>query len=128
MRCGVLLELWQSIMSTDAKLTANTHMVCMHEIKLNLMGASLQCKGLSTMLCNLFVSSEETVLDGSEPRWQKEYLDGLSHEIYRTALSPYFQSMPFAKAAAVIYERTGAVSCTQIRRAHTPPPDSHALR
>jgi hypothetical protein len=97
-------------MSTDSKLVANTHIVCINEIKLNLMGISLQSKGFSTMLCNLFVSSEETVLDGSEPVWQKEYLAGLSHEIYRTPLSPYFQSMPFKKVAAIIYERTGAVS------------------
>jgi hypothetical protein len=47
--------------------------------------------------------------DGLALGWLQEYLEGCSHEIYRTKLSPFFQSMSFAKAVAVIYERTGAV-------------------
>jgi hypothetical protein len=51
-------------MSTDIGLVNNTYIVCMNEIKLNLMSSSFFCKGLSTMLCNLFVSSEEADSQG----------------------------------------------------------------
>lgn len=36
-----------------------TSVLCINEIKLNMLGHSLSCPGLSTLLCNLIVSADD---------------------------------------------------------------------
>ena len=42
-------------------------------------------------------------------RWLREYCAGMEFEIYRAALSPVFEGVPFAQVAAAVYAQAGIV-------------------
>ena len=42
-------------------------------------------------------------------KWQKEYINGLGHEIYRTKLSLRYERNKFSSVAGQIYKEFGAI-------------------
>jgi hypothetical protein len=83
---------------------ATNHIVCVQEIKMNMLAKSCICPGMSTMICNLIASSgDESVGENVEP-WVSEYTTGCGYEIYRVPLSPQFAGLTFSHAAELTYE------------------------
>lgn len=81
--------------------------VCVDEMKMNLMAMSCVCPGIITMLYNLVASDDDSSLAPSAPDWQKEYETGCSYEIYRVPLSPKFTGTTFSEAAHAVYAEAG---------------------
>lgn len=80
------------------------HVLCLDQIKLSLMAKSTLCPGLVTLISNLFQSSG--ISSSEQDRqvgWEKEYMEGLSLEIYATALPPTFYGLTFSQACDVLY-------------------------
>ena len=98
--------------------------VCVEELKMNLMSKSCVCPGLVTMLYNLVASDDPDASGSSSTNpWQSEYDEGCSYEIYRVALSPQFQGISFREAAHAVYEEAGVVL---FALELTPPGEPHA--
>ncbi|EKX45914.1 hypothetical protein GUITHDRAFT_138739 [Guillardia theta CCMP2712] len=84
----------------------DVQIICMDEIKMNLLGKSCLCPGFSTLISNLMISSGQS---GDEcERWMTEYLSGSGKEIYCTTLSPSFGGMTFNEVCSQLYRVTGA--------------------
>jgi len=90
---------------TNTQLT--NLVVCVEEMKMNLMAMSCVCPGITTMLYNLVASDDDTDIAPGVSAWQKEYETGCSYEIYRVPLSPKFTGTTFSEAAHAVYEEAG---------------------
>ncbi len=57
--CLVLKETYNSVkrdlLNRDLKLDAHCQVICLDEIKMNLLGKSCICPGFSTVVCNLMI-------------------------------------------------------------------------
>jgi hypothetical protein len=82
--------------------------VCVDEIKMNLLAKSCLCPGTSTMICNL-ISSSSDELPPNCGDWLREYCEGCGFEIYRVPLSPQFEGLTFLEAVQVVYEAAGSL-------------------
>ncbi|GBG31892.1 Calcium-activated potassium channel subunit alpha-1 [Hondaea fermentalgiana] len=87
----------------------HTQLVCIDEIKNNIMAKSCLVPGLTTMINNLVASSEEPTLSSNEAPWLHEYAEGVGYEMYRIELSEYLQGLPFSSMAEEVYLATGVL-------------------
>jgi hypothetical protein len=92
--------------SLNRRMRTASQIVCVDEIKLNLLAKSCLCPGASTMLCNLITSSGDEAVKG--PKWLQEYCEGCGYEVYRVALAPAFAGHTFLEAAHTVYKETGS--------------------
>ena len=100
-------KLYMSTAENASRVGVN-QIVCIDEIKMNLLAKSCLCPGTSTMLCNL-ISSSGYEPDDDEEAWVKEYCEGCGYEIYRVPLSPAFEDITFLKAAQIVYDNAGCL-------------------
>lgn len=85
---------------SDAKIDAarvQNLVVCMDELKANLLAQSCSCPGVSTLIYNLIASASmpEDEVDRRKDPWLAEYLSGVEYEIYRVPLSIHFEGLSF---------------------------------
>lgn len=83
--------------------------VCLNELKLGILSQSCICPGFSTLIANLFYTSDFpalTTFEGSNA-WKEGYISGASNELYTTHFSPSFHGKNFQEAARLCYERLG---------------------
>lgn len=78
------------------------HVICLDQIKQSLMAKSVLCPGLVTLISNLLQSSVVS-RTATYHGWEREYVEGLSLEIYATALPPAFGGLSFSQAGDVLY-------------------------
>ena len=105
-KAGIILQLLNSEnqhqLVVSASGAANCQVICLDEIKMNLLGKSCLCPGFSTMICNLMISA-------SAPRgtqfeeWFQEYVTGCGQEIYCTSLSPCLAARAFSDVVLLLY-------------------------
>lgn len=80
--------------------TLKDTVICLNELKLGLLAQSCLCPGFSTLISNLFYTSEGLrEVEG----WQELYGKGISQEVYITHFSKYFDDKSFYEAAEVCY-------------------------
>ena len=84
----------------------NHQIVCVDEIKLNLLAKSCICPGFSTMVSNL-VRSSNLEASSSMDTWAQEYTLGCGKEIYRAKLSPFFSGKTFSEMANLVFSHLG---------------------
>ena len=82
--------------------------IIIEEMKMNLISKSCFCPGLITLCSNLITSSND-FNEETEERWLSEYLEGMSHEIYRVKLSVKMERKYFRDVARIIYKKTMAI-------------------
>ena len=86
--------------------------VCLNELKLGLLAQSCPCPGFSTLVANLFYTSDFPTLSsparGRGNKW-KDYFKGASNEVYSTTFSEAFEGMTFHEAASVCYNKLNLV-------------------
>ena len=75
--------------------------LCLNEMKLGLLAQSCLCPGFSTMIANLFYTSQSPA--DYEEYWMKEYAAGSSNEIYTSTFSKTFHKKSFHEAAKICY-------------------------
>ena len=85
---------------------SNHQIVCVDEIKLNLLAKSCICPGFSTMVSNL-VRSSNLEASSSMDTWAQEYTLGCGKEIYRAKLSPFFSGKTFSEMANLVFSHLG---------------------
>ena len=85
--------------------------VCLNELKLGLLAQSCVCPGFSTLIANLFYTSDFPALasfDGPNA-WKEGYIRGASYEIYTTHFSPSFNGKNFQQVAHTCYNKLGLI-------------------
>ena len=70
------------------------HIVCIEELKMNLLAKSCLCPGINTLLSNLISSMGDDEVEDTD-EWMNEYMEGCGKEIYRVDLSPIFEGVTF---------------------------------
>ena len=85
--------------------------VCLNELKLGLLAQSCVCPGFSTLIANLFYTSDFPSLTAFEgpDAWKEGYISGASNEIYATHFSPTFEGKTFQEVALICYNRFGLI-------------------
>jgi hypothetical protein len=91
-------------------MQAGKRIICIHEMKMSLLGVNAWSPGLSTLLCNLIMTTDNAPLEGvGLLPWQQEYWYGMTHEIYRCPFSPFFNGKTFREAASIVFQATSSV-------------------
>ncbi len=81
--------------------------VCLNELKLGLLAQSCVCPGFSTLIANLFYTSDFPTPQSFEGpnAWKEGYIEGASNEIYATHFSPSFEGKNFQETAHICYNK-----------------------
>ena len=79
--------------------------LCLNELKLGLLSQSCLCPGFSTLIANLFYTSNfsSVCCDDESDVWKGMYIKGASKEIYSSPFSSYFYHKSFHQAAHTCY-------------------------
>ena len=91
-----------------------TQIICLEELKLQILGKSCHCRGINTIITAL-TTSEKPSMDilneiSNHSNWMKEYLKGLENEIYRIKIkSEYLHNLTFIDLVKIIYELTNFI-------------------
>ena len=85
--------------------------ICLEEIKLQMLGKSCQCQGINTIIALLTTSQKPSIEDIGEipvfAEWMKEYLQGLENEIYCIKIKcELLHNLSFNELVKIIYELT----------------------
>jgi potassium large conductance calcium-activated channel subfamily M alpha protein 1 len=85
--------------------------VCLNELKLGLLAQSCLCPGFSTLIANLFYTSDFPIFNSytRENAWKEHYIKGASNEVYSCTFSDHFSGMTFHKAAGVCFNKLDLV-------------------
>jgi potassium large conductance calcium-activated channel subfamily M alpha protein 1 len=88
----------------------NIQIICLEEIKLQLLGKSCQCQGINTIIAML-ITSKKPDIELKDlykfDNWMKEYLIGLKNEIYCIKIRcELLLNMTFNDLVKIIYELT----------------------
>ena len=84
--------------------------ITLNELKLGLLGQSCLSPGFSTLIANLFYTSDFPELKKSdENSWQTLYIKGASNEIYSSSFSHSFHGKLYHDAARICYDNLGLI-------------------
>jgi len=83
--------------------------VCINEMKNNILAKNCLVPGLITLVNNLISSSDDAILSKQDLRWMHEYSEGVGFEIYRVELAKTFCALPFAQVSRAVYMSTGVL-------------------
>ena len=92
------------------KENENIQIICLEEIKLQLLGKSCQCPGINTIIAMLITSKKPDIqikeIYNLDP-WMEEYLIGLENEIYCIKIKcELLFNLTFNDLVKIIYELT----------------------
>ena len=109
----------QLLLSTSKKQVCNINgwkighdiALCLNELKLGLLAQSCICPGISTLIANLFYTSNFPTLNifRETDVWKKQYMSGASNEIYASHFSHQFERKTFHEAATICYQQLGLI-------------------
>ena len=85
--------------------------LCLNELKLGLLAQSCICPGISTLIANLFYTSDFSALTifNENDAWKEHYISGASNEIYASHFSHQFEQKTFHEAAEICYNQLGLI-------------------
>ena len=88
--------------------------LCLNEMKLGLLSQSCLSPGFSTLIANLFYTSDFPAhvtfkRDYNYLSWKELYIKGASNEIYSSPFSDFFVGMTFHEAATLCYNEFNLV-------------------
>ena len=109
----------QLLLSTSKKQVSNIDgwklgrdiALCLNELKLGLLAQNCICPGISTLVANLFYTSNFSALNffKENDAWKEQYIEGASNEIYASHLSHQFERKTFHEAAKICYNQLGLI-------------------
>ena len=99
---------FSSLIKPD-EMNKQDQVICVEEIKLQLLGKSCLCPGITTIISSLITSKKPTIEEvGKIPRemkWLQEYIEGIQLEIYVITLrAELVHNMKFIDVVKLIYE------------------------
>lgn len=105
-------EIYFSSLLNRDQLNSKDQVICVEEIKLQLLGKSCLCPGINTIVSSLITSNKPSLTEGEvlspDRQWLNEYLEGMQNEIYRIKMdSDVIQGIKFIELVKIIYEVSG---------------------
>ena len=105
---------YSSLINNNEINSQNTQIICVEEIKLQLLGKSCLCPGITTIISSLITSKkpslDENVILSKEHDWLREYLDGIQQEIYFVSLkAELLHNLKFIDIVRLVYKVSGLV-------------------
>ena len=107
---------FSSLIAEDEINSGNTQIICVEEIKLQLLSKSCLCPGIITIIASLITSKKPTIeenydlLNIRQYNWIKEYLNGIQQEIYFVKIkAELMHNMKFIDLVKVIYKVSSLV-------------------
>ena len=108
-------EIYYSSLISDNEINStNTQIICVEEIKLQLLGKSCLCPGITTIISSLITSKKPSIDQNSqlskEYEWLNEYLYGIQQEIYFVSLkAELMHNLKFIDIVRLVYKVSGLV-------------------
>ena len=108
-------ELYYSSLIDDDDIISKDQVICVEELKLQLLGKSCLCPGINTIISSLITSQKPSKIDDNEilteeNSWRKEYLAGMQNEIYRINMkAEIVQGLKFMDFVKIIYDIIGII-------------------
>ena len=108
-------ELYYSSLLDDDDLNSKDQIICVEELKLQLLGKSCICPGINTIISSLITSQKPSRIEEGEvlsedTSWRKEYLAGMQNEIYRINMkAEIVQGLKYMNFVKIIYEIFGII-------------------
>ena len=103
-------EIYYNSLLQQKENERNIQIICLEEIKLQLLGKSCQCQGINTIIAMLITSKKPDVQIKDIYKfdaWMKEYLLGLENEIYCIKIKcELLFNLNFNDLVKIIYELT----------------------
>ena len=103
-------EIYYNSLLQQKENERNIQIICLEEIKLQLLGKSCQCQGINTIIAMLITSKKQDVQMKDMYKfdaWMKEYLLGLENEIYCIKIKcELLFNLNFNDLVKIIYELT----------------------
>ena len=103
-------EIYYNSLLQQKENERNIQIICLEEIKLQLLGKSCQCQGINTIIAMLITSKKPDVQMKDMYKfdaWMKEYLLGLENEIYCIKIKcELLFNLNFNDLVKIIYELT----------------------
>ena len=105
---------YSSLISDNEVNSVNTQIICVEEIKLQLLGKSCLCPGITTIIASLITSKKPSIDENAqisnEYSWLKEYLNGIQQEIYFVSLkAELMHNLKFIDIVRLVYKVSGLV-------------------
>ena len=112
----VIVQLLHSFSKTQVKNIAGWSggrdiAVCLNELKLGLLAQSCLCPGFSTLVANLFYTSDfpKSTSYSEEDKWKEHYFNGASNEIYTGVFCDSFEGMSFQNVSSICFKKLNLV-------------------
>ena len=91
-----------------------SQIICLEELKLQILGKSCHCQGINTIITALTTSEKPSINIVKEipyySDWMEEYLNGLENEIYKIKIRcEYLHNLTFNDLVKIIYELTNFI-------------------
>lgn len=101
---------FSSLINHNDDLNNRDQVICVEEIKLQLLGKSCLCPGITTIISSLITSQKPTIeynqlISSKQNKWMSEYLEGIQLEIYVVTLkAELIHNMKFIEVVKMVYE------------------------
>ena len=107
-------EIYYNLLMQKNEYEQGPQIICLEEIKLQMLGKSCQCQGINTIIAALTTSQKPSIGDLKEipsfSNWMTEYLEGLENEIYCIKIKcEYLHNLTFNDLVKIIYELTNFI-------------------
>ena len=104
-------EIYYNSLMQRNKYEQGPQIICLEEIKLQLLGKSCICQGINAITALLTTSQKPSIKEIAEipffQDWMKEYLEGLENEIYCIKIKcEYLHNLTFNDLVKIIYDLT----------------------
>ena len=104
-------EIYYNSLLQKNKYEQGPQIICLEEIKLQLLGKSCLCQGINNIVALLTTSKKPSIDEIGEipyfQEWMKEYLEGLENEIYCIKIRcEYLHNLNFNDLVKIIYDLT----------------------
>ena len=104
-------EIYYNSLMQRNKYEQGPQIICLEEIKLQLLGKSCICQGINAIIALLTTSQKPSLREIGEipffQEWMKEYLEGLENEIYCIKIKcEYLYNLTFNDLVKIIYDLT----------------------
>ena len=103
-----------SLLTEDEINSGNTQIICVEEIKLQLLSKSCLCPGITTIVASLITSKKPTIeenfdlLSLKHYYWIREYLNGIQQEIYFVKVkAELIHNLKFIDIVRLVYKVSG---------------------
>ena len=105
-------EIYFSSLLDSEDFNVRDQVICVEEIKLQLLGKSCLCPGINTIISTLITSDKPQKSNKQQDNsWTSEYLEGSQIEIYRIDLrTELLQGISFIDFVKMLYEELGIIA------------------